>query len=193
MNLYGMIDIAAREDTRPPAIAASGGRLSPAAVPSEDKPLHNGRYTKLGRKVGKVNFYIRKVTFTKYRNSSRITFSQFKIIPNAFQFIVEEIGRLLIAWNNCINLLISDARVNRFRDVTYIPNTRNTNTFSRNKSSANRLNTFLSKVSLCLKNIFAFLQIFWSYELNIPVPQREIRSAGSFSCYDFSQISEFVF
>ena len=67
MNLYGMIDIAAREDTRPPSFATSGGRLSPAAVnsdrhispfatsggrlssaavPFEDKPLHNGRYTK---------------------------------------------------------------------------------------------------------------------------------------------------
>ena len=31
MNLYGMIDIAAREDTRPPIIATRGGRLSPAA------------------------------------------------------------------------------------------------------------------------------------------------------------------
>jgi len=68
MNLYGMIDIAAREDTRPPIIAARGGRqfsaadiaaredtrppifatrggrLSSAAVPPEDKTLHNGRY-----------------------------------------------------------------------------------------------------------------------------------------------------
>ena len=154
---------------------------------------HNARYAKLRRLVGKVDCYIRKITFAQYWDCRRITFSQFEVVPDAFPFIVEEIRRVRTAWNNCIDLLVSNAWVNRFGDITNIPNSRHTHTFSSNERSANRLNPLLCKMSFCLKNVLPMLQFLGSHKLNIPIPQCWIRRVGSFACNDSPQLSKSVF